>query len=271
MCASDIYELEPAGSPDPENKHSSKISEKYRNLRVTDSEPVSAVIEKLKGLDHVAAVDAGCGSYRYDLLLFKHLGDKLMLTCLDADEETQKILTKNLSKHKIDNFSMQQSAAETIPFADNSLDCICAFNSSLHFGLLRFLSESARVLKSGGYLFIYTRLPNKNERNVWGQQFSRSAQRDAGTDSLDVLRQALDTVGRMFIESIMFFVFSRMAALEQLLEHARSPRSSALSLYSAEELQEALKVFSIDLEFRFEDSKQVRWFDENILLIIKKE
>ena len=48
------------------SQHFSNVAKKYRNLRTTDSEPISLIVDKLKNLDHVEAVDVGCGAGRYD-------------------------------------------------------------------------------------------------------------------------------------------------------------------------------------------------------------
>jgi ubiquinone/menaquinone biosynthesis C-methylase UbiE len=252
-------------------RHFSRVAKKYRNLRTTDSEPISLIVDKLKNLDHIEAVDVGCGAGRYDLLLYKYLGDKLRLTCLDANAEMLKSLAKYFTKHDISNFFVKHSAAETMPFPDSVLDCVCTFNAIHHFHLLRFLNESARVIKSGGYLFIYTRLREQNRKNIWGQYFPQFHEKETRLYSLDVMKQSIEAVDNLIFESIVFFAYSRLAALEQLLERARSHHYSTFLFYSPEELEEALKGFSVNIKNEFEDPQQIRWFDENILFIIRKK
>jgi tRNA (cmo5U34)-methyltransferase len=253
------------------SRHFSSVAKKYRNLRTTDSEPISLIVDKLKSLDHIEAVDVGCGAGRYDLLLYKYLGDKLRLTCLDANAEMLKALTEYLTKHDINSFSVKCSEAETMPFQNSELDCVCTFNAVHHFHLSRFLNESARVLKKGGYLFIYTRLREQNERNIWGQYFPQFQEKETRLYSLDLMKQSIEAVDNLAFESIVFFAYNRSAALEQLLERARSHHYSTFLLYSPEELEEALKGFSLKIKNEFEDPKQIRWFDENILFIIRKK
>jgi ubiquinone/menaquinone biosynthesis C-methylase UbiE len=252
-------------------KHFSKVAKKYRNIRTTDSEPISLIVDKMKNLEHIEAVDVGCGAGRYDLLLYKHLGDKLRLTCLDANAEMLESLTEYLAKHDIDNFSVKQSVAETMPFSDNALDCICTFNAIHHFNLPRFLIESARVLKAGGYLFMYSRLREQNEKNIWGLYFPHFIEKETRLYSLDLVKQSIAAVDNLAFESIVFFAYSRSAALEELLERANSHHYSTFTLYSPEEMEEALKGFSLNIKDQFEDPQQVRWFDENILFIIRKK
>lgn len=252
-------------------KHFSSIAQKYRNLRTTDSEPITLIVNKLANFGSIEAVDVGCGTGRYDMLLYRYLGDKLKLTCLDANPAMLKNLSTYLTRHGVNNFSAQCSTAETMPFSNNSLDCICTFNAIHHFDLSRFLNESARVLKSTGYLFVYTRLRDQNSRNIWGQYFPQFQEKETRLYSLDEMKQIIGTDNNLSIESIVFFAYSRMAALEQLLERARNHHYSTFLMYTPEELQEALNGFSSNIIHEFQDPQQVQWFDENVLFIMRKK
>src|SRR5215471_14881941 len=64
-----------------------------------------------------------------------------------------------------------RAAAEELPLRAASLDLVTAFNCVHHFGLGRFLTAVARVLRPGGRLFIYTRTPQQNARTIWGRFF----------------------------------------------------------------------------------------------------
>jgi ubiquinone/menaquinone biosynthesis C-methylase UbiE len=251
------------------NTHFSKIAKKYRKLRTTDSEPLSIIADKLKDLNHVEAVDVGCGAGRYDLLLYKYLGEKLNLTCLDANEEMLASLSEYLAQHDISNFSAKRSTAETMPFNDSSLDCAFTFNAVHHFDLPRFLAESARVIKSGGYLFIYTRLREQNERNIWGKHFPLFNEKETRLYTLDIMKQSVEVVPFMHMESVVFFAYNRISALEQLMERVREHHYSTFVRYSPTELEEALRGFSANIKSQFSDPDQVRWFDENVLFVIK--
>ncbi|MCH8191935.1 MAG: methyltransferase domain-containing protein, partial [Chloroflexi bacterium] len=67
-----------------------------------------------------------------------------------------------------------------LPIRAETLDCVLTFNAIHDFPLPGFLQESHRVLKDGGYLFIYTRSRSQNQRTVWGRHFPRSRRRRAG-------------------------------------------------------------------------------------------
>lgn len=103
----------------------------------------------------VEAADIGCGDGRYDLLLCKDLGDKLSLACVDNNGDMLEALDAHLKEHDVSNFKTVSSKAERLPFPSGTLDCVCTFNAVHHFNLLDFLRESVRILKNGGYLFIY--------------------------------------------------------------------------------------------------------------------
>jgi|GEM_PF-225459 len=237
----------------------SDASGNSRNLKASDSEPVSVIVNKLSHLDHIEAVDIGCGAARYNMVLYRYFRDKLKLTCLDADTELLKNLTTYLSRHGVRNFSSMASAGDAIPFNDSSLDCVIAFNTIQLYDVPLLLAESARVIKNGGYLFIYSRLREQNEKNNPGQY------------TLETLKKTIDTLGNLTVESVVFFAYNRLAAFERV--HFRSPRLDEIydPFYTPEQLKETIKEFSLNIEDVFHDQPQVRWIDENVLFVIKKE
>lgn len=202
--------------------HFSRIANRYRYLRTTDSEPIILIVNKLKNLAHIEAADVGCGAGRYDLLLCRYLGDKLRLTCVDANVDMLEALDKYLIRHGISIFTLMRSGAEHLPFPNNALDCVCTFNAIHHFNLPDFLHESARILKSGGYLFVYTRLREQNRRNIWGRYFPKFRQKEARLYTLDALKQSIAAVANLAIESIEYLEYERMSTLAQLVERARA-------------------------------------------------
>lgn len=232
---------------------------KISNSKTTDSEPVSVIVSKFSHVDLVQSVDMGCGAARYDILLYRYLGDKLKLTCLDADTETLRNLTTYFSRHNVRNFSSGTSNAGAIPFADNSLDCVLSFNTLHRYDVPLFLNESIRVMKNGGYLFVYSRLREKNEKTN-REEFT-----------LESLKKSIDAAGNVAVESVVFFAFNRLAAFEHMHFHSASPHEKTNPFYSPEELKEAIKDLSLDIEDIFAQHQQVRWFDENVLFVIKKE
>ncbi|GAG43020.1 unnamed protein product, partial [marine sediment metagenome] len=74
-------------APKAVHYHFSRIANGYRDLRTTDSESIAFVAKELRKLAWVEAADIGCGAGRYDLLLYKYLGDKLRLACVDANND----------------------------------------------------------------------------------------------------------------------------------------------------------------------------------------
>ncbi len=138
--------------------HFTRIADSYRHLRTTDLDPIAFIARRLRGPDIVEAADVGCGDGRYDLLLFHYLGDKLRLACVDPNYVMLETLDACMKEYGISNFITINSGAESLPFPNGALDCVFAFNSIHHFNQQGFLRESARILKSDGYLFVYTRL-----------------------------------------------------------------------------------------------------------------
>ncbi len=91
------------------HRHFSRIANQYRDLRTTDIEPLLYLKKNLNGSKKIEAADVGCGDGRYSLELFKCLGNRLNLSCIDANPEMLKHLHTNLVSHKIENFQTKKS------------------------------------------------------------------------------------------------------------------------------------------------------------------
>ena len=271
MCSQFVNRVEPSyAAPTAINRHFSKVAQRYHYLRTTDSEPITLIVKELKKLAHIEAVDIGCGTGRYDLLLCRYLGDKLRLTCVDANVDMLEALGKYLENQGVSNFISMLASAENLPSPSNTYDCVCTFNAIHHFNLLEYLHESARILKSGGYLFIYTRLREQNRKNIWGRYFPKFHQKETRLYTLDTIMQSVAAVPNLWIKSVEYFQYGRTSTLAQLVERARAHHYSTFSLYSPEELERAIAGFMQKIRNEFEDAHRIRWFDENVLFVIRK-
>lgn len=257
-------------SPDI-NHHFSKIANRYSYLRTTDPEPIISIVEELNELSYIKAADIGCGPGGYDMILFEYIGDKLHLSCVDSNNDMLRVLDTNLKKQGISSFLPIYSGAEKLPFTSNTLDCVFSFNAIQHFNLLSFLQESGRVLKNGGYSFIYTRLREQNRRNIWGQCFPEFCRKETRLYTLTTIMKAVMSVPVLRTESIKFFKYKRVFTLEQLVKRARAHHYSTFHLYSPEELEEAIAGFVQNIKRQFNDAHRVSWFDEMTLFVIRKE
>ncbi len=254
----------------PIDTHLPDIAGKFRKLKTTDAEPVSVIVDKLKQLDHIQAVDIGCGAARYDILLYRYLGNKLKLTCLDADADMLKNLSTYLARHNVRNFSSRNSSAQTMPFPDDSLDCVFTFNAIRSFSLPRFFTESARAMKNGGYLFVYMSLREKDDESTSPPPSLEGSAEETPLNTLQVMKESIDNIDGIAIETIIFFAYNKMAALEQMVLPDEPHRGSDFVLYTPEELKKAVSIFNMNLDNVFEDASDARSYDENVLFIIKK-
>lgn len=248
--------------------HFSNIAPRYRYLRTTDIEPILHIKRTLKELRRIIAADVGCGAGRYDLKLFRNLRGKLHLSCLDCNREMLEQLSEYLSRHEIKDFRTLESPAETLPLEDSSLDCVFTFNAVHHFDLSRFLEEASRVLKDRGRLFIYTRLRGQNSKNIWGRYFPKFNEKETRLHELGELEESIEAVPKLKLESVEVFRYRRRASLGSLIGRARNGHYSTFHLYSEKELKEALEEFEENLRRDFSDSKNISWFDENVLLVL---
>ena len=252
------------------HQHFSKIAHKYHQIRTTDVEPIRFIVRRIRKLKQIKAIDIGCGTGRYDFLLFKYLGPKLKLTCADSNSDMLNSLVKNIMNYGITDFTTVNANAEDIPSQDNIYDCVLTFNAIHHFNLLRFLRESARILKVGGYIFIYTRLPDQNRRNIWGRYFPMFNHKETRLYTLNKFVRTVEVVPNLHLETIEYYKYGRESNLKQLIKLVRSSHYSTFSLYSYQELEEALKKFTRNIKIDFKDDKKVHWFDENILFVLNK-
>ena len=251
--------------------HFSQIAHKYHNLRTTDIAPIIFIARRLNKSEHIEAIDIGCGTGRYDLLLLKCLNPKLRLTCLDSNPDMLDVLEKSLMNNGIGDFTSVNAKVGDIPSRDNIYDCVFTFNAVHHFSLLEFLLESARILKVGGYIFIYTRLCDQNRRNIWGRYFPMFNRKETRLYSLNRFTETVSEVPKLHIESVEYYKYARMSTLTQLIDRARARHYSTFSLYTPEELEEAMEGFTNNIKGKFKDLNRVHWLDENTLFVIRKE
>lgn len=251
-------------------KHFLRIADKYRDLRTTDTAPIIYITEQLQALPTIKAADVGCGTGRYDLKLFEHIGDKLYFYCVDSSHTMLEQLRLYLREYMIQNFQTIKANAKNLPLQNTSLDCLLTFNAIHHFKVAQFLQESARVLKDDGYLFIYTRLRSQNSRNIWGRYFPQFSQKEIRLFELEELEALFQRAPTLKIQAIEFFKYERVCSFEQLVERARNHHYSTFCLYTKQEFAAALKQFKHNLREHFDDLHHIRWFDENVLVVARK-
>lgn len=145
------------------------------------------------------------------------------------------------------------------------------FQCGTSFQPVGFLTGKCQSLEKGGYLFIYTRLPEQNMRNIWGQYFPEFCKKEKRLHTLDTFMQKILAVSALRLKSVEYFKYKRISILEQLIERARANHYSTFWLYSSEELEEAIAAFIQNIRANFKDVDNVSWFDENVMLVLRKE
>ena len=249
--------------------HFSAIASKYRNVRTLDAKPILHIKNILKEKPKISMADIGCGDGRYSLELLKCLGDKCYLHCIDSNEKMLTYLENYLIEQNATNFCVRPGNADKLPLENNSMDCIVSFNAIHHFDIQRFLAEALGCLKNDGHLFIYTRLRNQNSRNIWGQYFPLFTEMENRLYELDELEKNIQNAD-MSIHSTKVFGYSRTSSLDRLVHQAQNNHYSTFTLYDKETFDESLEAFQQNIKKNFGDLGQIKWYDENILLEIRK-
>ena len=108
--------------------HFAKVANVYREVRTTDPEPALYIRDALAGRAGVRAADVGCGTGRYDRLLFEHIPN-LHLTCVDASARMLERLSGYFTEAHIQNFVTQLSRIEDLTLEGGSLDAVFTFNA----------------------------------------------------------------------------------------------------------------------------------------------
>ncbi|MDH5506310.1 MAG: class I SAM-dependent methyltransferase [Anaerolineae bacterium] len=251
--------------------HFQHIASQYRSLRTTDLAPINYIVRQLNGLDEVTAADIGCGTGRYTQKLFEHLREKLeIMYCIDYSASMLMQLRHYLAKDGIRAADTVKASAMTLPLREASLNCIFTFNAVHHFSLRGFLRGTVRTLQDGGYLFIYTRTRKQNSRSVWGRFFPLFASKEKRLYEADELQHAITKIPKLRLQKTRTFQFERKSTLESLSTLAKMRYYSTFDLYSRNELNLALKAFYENLREYFEDVTNIRWVDENSLLVLRK-
>ena len=137
----------------------------------------------------VTGLDIGCGTGRYTRLLRGLLPHGSLLAGCDLSAAMLAQLRVG-RRGRAREVMPLLAAAEELPLRRGCLDLVTAFNCVHHFDLDRFLAAAARVLKPGGQLFIYTRIPQQNARR-FGAATSRFTEHEQRLHSEAALRDAV--------------------------------------------------------------------------------
>ena len=76
---------------------------------------------------------------------------------------------------------------------------------------------------------------------------------------------------RLKIESIEYFKYARLASLDRLIEQAQNRHYSTFYLYNKRDFEQTLEKFKQNIQRKFKDLDKISWFDENILLAVRKQ
>lgn len=203
-------------------------------------------------------------------MLFQHLGERLFLHCVDQNDLMLAELKGYLRDSGVRRFAATRAPADDLPITTETLDCVLTFNAIHDFPLSGFLRESHRVLKDGGYLFIYTRTRTQNQRSVWGRHFPRFAEKESRLYEDDELATAIGSIGGFHIETVRRFSQRRVASMDRLLEQSEHRHYSTFGLYSDEELERSREQFVWNLRKCFPNTRRITWYDENLLVVARR-
>jgi len=248
--------------------HFSQIASIYSQVRTIDYELINYITKKLAFKQTIVAADIGCGDGRYSIKLIEKLRNRLSLTCVDVNYEMLQQISKISSN--IQNLQTKQAIAEELPFADNSLDCIFSFNAIHHFKINEFAKECNRVLKNNGVLFIYTRLKEQNESNIWCKFFPDFSKKENRLFDIQSLPKHISNQTSLNLTSTEFFEHKRSSDIQTLVSKAEKKHYSTFSLYTVSEFEKSLGKFKQNIYENFSNPENIQWVDENTMFLFQK-
>ncbi len=248
--------------------HFSQIASIYSQVRTIDYELINYITKKLAFKQTIVAADIGCGDGRYSIKLIEKLRNRLSLTCVDVNYEMLQQISKISSNFQ--NLQTKQAIAEELPFADNSLDCIFSFNAIHHFKINEFAKECNRVLKNNGLLFIYTRLKEQNESNIWCKFFPDFSKKENRLFDIQSLTKHISNQTSLNLTSTEFFEHKRSSNIQTLIMKAKMKHYSTFSLYTVSEFEKSLGKFKQNIYQNFSNPENIQWIDENTMFLFQK-
>jgi len=248
--------------------HFTRLASFYSQNRTFDHEAINYITKKLAPLSNITAADIGCGDGRYSIKLIEKLRNRLSLTCVDNNYEMLQQISKISSNFQ--NLQTKQAPAENLPFDDNSLDCIFSFNAIHHFKINEFAKECNRVLKNNGVLFIYTRLKEQNESNIWCKFFPDFSKKEDRLFDNHSLTERISNQTSLNLTSTEFFEHKRSSDIQTLVSKAEKKHYSTFSLYTVSELDKSIGKFKQNIYQNFSNPENIQWVDENIMSVFKK-
>ena len=248
--------------------HFSQVASIYSQYRTFDHEAINYITKKLAFKNTIVAADIGCGDGRYSIKLIEKLRNRLSLTCVDVNYEMLQQISKISSN--IQNLQTKQAFAEKLPFADNSLDCIFSFNAIHHFKINEFAKECNRVLKNNGVLFIYTRLKEQNESNIWCKFFPDFSKKENRLFDIQSLTKHISNQTSLNLTSTEFFEHKRSSDIQTLVSKAENKHYSTFSLYTVSEFEKSLGKFKQNIYENFSNPENIQWVDENTMFLFQK-
>ena len=250
------------------SEHFSQVASIYSQIRTIDLDPINYIAKKLASKSKIVAADIGCGDGRYSIKLIEKLGNRLSLTCVDNNHEMLRQISQ--VSHYFQNLQTKYAFAEKLPFDDNSLDCIFSFNAIHHFKINEFAKECNRILKNNGLLFIYTRLKDQNESNIWGKFFPDFSKKENRLFDIQSLAKRISNQTSLNLKSSESFQHNRSSDIRTLVSKAEKKHYSTFSLYTASEFEKSLGKFIQNIHQNFSNPENIQWVDGNTMFVFQK-
>lgn len=145
------------------------------------------------------------------------------------------------------------------------------FNAIHHFEIAKFFNETARVLRSGGFLGVYTRSRAQNEKTIWGRYFPGFVEREDRLLTIEEFERIISGQKDLWLEDTKIYNFKRIISIDRLMQLVSRHHYSTFKFYTPEELIETTAIFRKRLENRFADLENIPHGSGYTLLLVRKK
>lgn len=145
------------------------------------------------------------------------------------------------------------------------------FNAIHHFDIPKFFDEAARVLKSDGFLGVYTRSRAQNEKTIWGLYFPGFVKRENRLLSIEEFERTISRRRDLRLEEVKTYNFKCVISIDRLMQLVSRHHYSTFKFYTPEELKKATAIFEKGLKTRFYDLENIRHDSSYTLLLVRKK
>lgn len=246
--------------PDP-NKHFDSVAQDYNTFRTLDIEPIVWLAQTLPTNEY-SICDLGCGTGRYTFTLAQEMETAAhLIERVFGIDPAPNMIKEAMAQSETASYECRwiEASSEATKLPSHSVSLVTSFNSIHYLPVQKTLDEVCRILKTGGYCAIYTRLREQELEHIWGRWFPGYLDH-----SLVPTRSYMKTLPKLNhhfqLEAFKDFRFPREANFDWICEQTSNKFYSTFDRYSQEEFDHTYKVFITNLKANYRKLNKIKYW-----------